>query len=281
MLISLLYDHGMLVTGALVVAAFIGTGLFGQRIILRFVPLDRRRAHNDVLGAASAIAGVINAVLLAFIVFAAWTDYDRARDVVSQEGSLVADLNADAAVLPGGLGTHVQEELHNYVNVVVDSEWPAMADGRMSSRDSTRRAGWQYLRHTYADLLELDASKGTPGLVVGEMLKRLNSLYDARRQRLAHASGGSLSKVVWIVVIAVGFLSMAFCWLLGFEEGGLHKASTTIIAASLGLVVFLILALDRPFRGPDQISVQPLSSVQRMMNTQAARAAAAQSAAKP
>jgi hypothetical protein len=274
MLIALLYDRGMFVTGALVLAAFVATGLLGQWVILRLVPLDRRRAHNDVLGAASAISGVINAVLLAFIVFAAWTDYDRARDVVSQEGSLVADLNADAVALPGGIGAHVQEELHNYVNVVVDSEWPAMAEGRMASGDSTRRAGWQYLRHTYADLLEMNAATGTSALVVGEMLKRLNSLYDARRQRLAYASGGSLSKVVWIVVIAVALLCMTFSWLLGFEEGGLHRASTTLIAASLGLVVFLILALDRPFRGPDQLSVQPLSSVQRMMNAQAARAAA-------
>ena len=266
MLVSLLYQHGFLFTGALIVVSFIGVALLGQRIILAFVPLESRRAHNTVVSATSATAGVINAVLLAFIVFAAWTDYDKAEDGVSEEASLISDLNADASVLPNGLGLHVREELRNYVNVVVDSEWHAMADGRFEHADSSGRAGWQFLRHTYGDLLELNPTKGSETVVVAEMLKRLNQLYDARRKRLESASGGSLNRIVWIVVIGAGFLSVAFCWLLGFEEGSMHAVSTAMVAASFGLVVFLIVALDRPFRGPDQVSAKPFLSVQRIMN---------------
>ena len=165
------------------------SGLLGQWVILHVVPLHERRAHNDVMGAASAIACVINAVLLAVIVFVAWTAYDRARDVVSQESSLVADLYARVAVLRGDIGTHIVGELREYVGAVVDSEWPAMASGLMGRDVNARRAGWQALRHTYADLLQIEPASASQGSVIGEMLKRLNSLYDARRQRLAASSG--------------------------------------------------------------------------------------------
>jgi hypothetical protein len=252
-------------TGLLMLAVFVAIGLAGQWVILRIVPLDKRRAHNDVLGAASATAGFINAVLLAFIVFVAWTSYDRAREVVSQESSLAADLFADATVLQGAIGVHVRGELFEYVTFVVDSEWPAMANGAMGRGTTVRRPGWQALRHTYADLLELEPASKSQELVTGEMLKRLNLLYDARRQRLVAATGGSLSPVVWSVVLAAGFLSLAFCWLFGFETGGLHAASTSMVAACLGLVIFLIVALDRPFRGPNQISAEPFAAAQNMM----------------
>jgi hypothetical protein len=267
MLVSLLYQHGLLFTGLFMLALFMATGLLGQRVILHLVPLEQRRAHNDVLSAASATAGFINAVLLAFIVFVAWTSYDRAREVVSQESSLTADLFADATVLQGDIGGHVRGELLEYVTTVVDSEWPAMANGLMGRGTTARRPGWQALRHTYADLLELEPTSKSQELVIGEMLKRLNSLYDARRQRLSAASGGSLSPVVWSVVLAAGLLSLAFCWLFGFETGGLHVASTSMVAACLGLVIFLIVALDRPFRGPNQISVEPFTAAQNMMRT--------------
>ena len=67
------------------------------------------------------------------------------------------------------------------------------------------------------------------------------------------------------MVLSAGLLSLAFCWLFGFETGGLHVASTSMVAACLGLVIFLIDALDRPFRGPNQISVEPFVAVRNMM----------------
>ena len=61
--------------------------------------------------------------------------------------------------------------------------------------------------------------------------------------------------VIWWIIAIGGALTTAFTYLFGFESFRLHLTMTGAVAASLALVVVLIVALDWPFRG--EVSVPP------------------------
>jgi hypothetical protein len=76
----------------------------------------------------------------------------------------------------------------------------------------------------------------------------MNALLDQRRNRI-YAGSASLHPVVWVVILAGSALIVTFCFFMGSASYRGHLAMTAILGASIGLVLFLIVALDYPFRG--------------------------------
>jgi len=103
------------------------------------------------------------------------------------------------------------------------------------------------------------------GPVFQEILDRLNSLYDARRERLFDANQG-LQSIAWFVVIVGGVLTVAFTYFFGAPSLRLHMAMTGVLAASIALVIILIIAFDYPFRGTASVTSEPFVKVLRDMN---------------
>jgi hypothetical protein len=73
---------------------------------------------------------------------------------------------------------------------------------------------------------------------------------DRESQVLLVDDGGS-----WSLFNCGAAITIAYTCLFGFESFGMHIAMTATVAATLALVIVMIIALDWPFRG--QISVSP------------------------
>src|SRR3546814_8564221 len=73
------------------------------------------------------------------------------------------------------------------------------------------------------------------------MLTRLNDLYDARRERLL-AAHDRLQPSVWSVVLLGGLISLLFCWMFGTPHRRFHLGASALVAATFGLVIFLIVS---------------------------------------
>lgn len=246
---TLFYGHSLAFTAILVIGLCIGTSLLGQWVVQRLVSFNQRKGHNDVMGYAAATGGLIYVVLLAFIASTVWVAYDRADSMVNQEASLAGDLFADASMLPKAFSEPAAYALRDYLRSVVTEEWPGMASGKPAAGQ-----GWRLLREFYTDLSRVETVSPVQNAIVQEILTRLNHLYDVRRERIRIASRPSLNPVIWLVVLLGGLLTLAFGWFLGFQKNALHYASNAMIATILGLVIFLIVAFNFPFRGRMQIS---------------------------
>jgi hypothetical protein len=79
-------------------------------------------------------------------------------------------------------------------------------------------------------------------LLHGETLRAYNQLIQARRLCL-DAVGTGLPGVTWIVILVGAVISLSASFFFKVED------------VFIGLVIFMILALDRPFRG--DLGVQP------------------------
>ena len=63
------------VTIAFIVLVAVLVSLVGLALVRRMVPASRLAQHTDVAGYVYAVIGVIYAVILAFVVIAAWEEY--------------------------------------------------------------------------------------------------------------------------------------------------------------------------------------------------------------
>jgi hypothetical protein len=230
----------MIVLGA-VLASLLGLTCFHH-----FVPSELRRAHNDVAGFIIAIVGVIYAVLLAFIAVSTWENFNKAQDAAELEANMVDNLYIDCAGLPPKLAFTVRRHLRDYTRLVIDKEWPAQQAGR------TNTEGWEPLFELNTAIAKFHPTETTQA-VDSEILHTANDLYRARRDRLV-ASTSRIPTVMWAITALGGALTVGFSFLFGVPKFRIHLLMTGLLAASLSLVIVLIVAFDCPFRGDLSVS---------------------------
>lgn len=253
MIVAWIYDHPTWMWGSLLVAGATLLACLGLAAFHGCVDVRMRRAHNDLAGFSIAIISVVYAVLLAFIAVATWEAFSSAEAVVQEEAGYIGNLYRDTEGFPDAVGQPMRQRLREYADTVVQAEWPVQQAGELPS------AGWRPLHELHALLVRYEPRTRGEAVVEAEFLRTLNALYKAREQRLT-AAAGHIPVVIWWIIAIGGALTTAFTYLFGFEDFRLHLTMTGAVAASLALVVVLIVALDWPFRG--EVSVSPEAYVE-------------------
>jgi hypothetical protein len=69
--------------------------------------------------------------------------------------------------------------------------------------------------------------------------------------------------VIWAIVFFGATITTAYTYLFGFENFAMHMAMTATVAATLALVIVMIIALDWPFRGEISVSPDPFIMTQQ------------------
>ena len=237
--------------GLLIVALATVVAVVGLVVVQRLVPTERRKQHNDVAGFIYAVVGVSYAVLLGLMLIAVWEQWNAAEDVASDEANELAGIFYFAHALPQPEGRHVQELARSYGQVVVEEEWPAMEQGGSSPK------AWATLDELRATILDLDPPTDAQQVPYSQarynqILDQVHGLGDGRRERLL-AAGGGLPTILWVVLIGGGVITVAFTYLFGLENTGVHTLMVASLALIIALSLFSVAALDPPYKGDVRI----------------------------
>lgn len=244
----------LLSSGVFILGAIVGSGLV-LLVVTRLVSEQTRHLHNEITVFTVTNIAVLYTVLLAFIAIAAWEDLSKASDVVKSEASLVKNLYYDAGGFDEkALTTELQDHLRRYLHIVVEREWPEQQAGRISD------AAAPVLRHTFYALADFEPKSHGDIIMMQEMLRALNELYNTRQSRL-EAAEGHIPSSVWWVILFLGFLIVGFTAFLGVRSLWVHFVMLAGFTTAIVVVVNLIVQLDFPFRGEISVSVAPFVRV--------------------
>jgi hypothetical protein len=236
-----------IVTGLLIVAVAVVVAVGGLVLVQRLVPTERRMQHNDVAGFIYAVLGVSYAVLLGLVLIAVWEKWDAADTLTADEANELAGIFYWAHALPQPEGRHIQEFVRSYDRVVVEEEWPLMAQGKSSPQ------AWDTLDELRGTILGLQPPKGAQQrgydqMRYEEMLEQLHDLGNARRERLLAAEQG-LPAILWVVLILGGVITVGFTYLFGLQNTLVHLLMVAALALIVSMSLFTVAALDYPFKG--------------------------------
>jgi hypothetical protein len=215
-----------------------------------------RKAHNDLAGFTIAVIGVLYAVLLAFIAIATWESFSKASDIVENESDFAGGIYLDTQGLPQAKGQPIREAVARYVSVVINDEWPIQRAGK------TPDQGWKPLRELNTAIATIQPQNLGEAVIQAELLKTRNELYQTRSSRLS-ADQGHVPGVVWWIVFFGAAITTGYTYFFGYQNFGMHVAMTGTLAATLALVVVLIVALDWPFRGKISVTPDPFIMTQQ------------------
>ena len=90
-------------------------------------------------------------------------------------------------------------------------------------------------------------------VIHAETLRGFNQLVQQRRQRLDSVQGG-LPGVLWCVLLPGAFGCVALCLLFHVDNGRFQAILLLGVSAFLAAVLFVIIALDRPYAGDTGIT---------------------------
>jgi hypothetical protein len=236
--------------GVLIVGFLVATSLLGLRLTR---PLARRlcKGQNDFANYFLATVAVFYAVLVGLIAVASWGNYTEIDGIASSEAVSASDVYRDVERYPPAVSAAVRSDLRAYVDFVIQREWPAQRRGDRMPRD-----GYLLLQRIATRLTTFEPA--TPGqqVVHGQTLRDLDDLFSDRRLRL-EAIDSHLPGLMWLVVLAGAAIMIFMTYFFCAESGTLHRLLTTALSLVIGLVIFLILALDRPLVG--YVSIDPSS----------------------
>lgn len=264
MLADWIYNQPDWIVGSVIVSLFVLVSCIGLAIVHRLVPVNIRRSHNDIIGFTIAVVGVVYAVLLAFIAVATWETFRKGDHVVGEEANHVGDVFRNTTGLPDDLARQLRGHVVKYIDVVIKQEWPVQQAGRFEQ--ASWQKGWGILDDFHFDIARFRPANAGEAVIQGQLLRSLTSLYDARRGRLL-AAGEHVPAVVWWIIALGAMLTVSFTYLFGLPNIKMHAVITGMLAASLAIVVVLIVAFDYPFRGPLSISDEAFRAVKQNMET--------------
>ena len=229
-------------SGSLLVFAAMALSVAGLVLFKRLSPTSVLEIDNDVVSGTMSIVGIAYAILTALIVAATWQNVSDAGGIAEVEAGTIANLYRNASGLPAELAPRLRMAVTGYVNAVIDTEWPAQRHGDIS------QAGRAEIYRIHELILSFVPETPRETVVQAELLREVNDLFNARAKRLL-AAGNAVLPEIWGIIIAGALLTVACTYFFKIENFTKHIAITSVVSASMALVIVLVLALDRPFRG--------------------------------
>lgn len=235
------------IIGSLVVIVASALSVAGMLIVRRKVGTETLSSFNDVAGNSFQVVGTFYAVLLGLIVVDAMSSMTELRGVVEQEANAVADCFILAHGLPEKQRASLQGLCVKYVDVVLNEEWQAMREGKIS-RDAI-----VCVSDLWDSIIEFKPTDSAESDIRQMCLSDISELGDNRRARLI-ASQHGVSFEIWTVLIIGAVLTIGFSYFLCLRSEIAQILMTIIIATTLSLNIYLVYLFGYPLSGPYAIA---------------------------
>jgi hypothetical protein len=233
-------------------------GLYVTRKWVRRVH-GSEHSHNEVVGFYLGAICVFYGITLGLLAVGTWQIYSDVDTRVGEEAAAVGVLYRDVSSFPEPNRAELQADLRQYTRQVIDVAWPLQRRGIIPQSEGVVLSGLE------SHLVSFEPQTEGQKVLYAEAYRGFNRLAELRGRRLQSVREG-LPGPLWTIVLAGAFLSIAVTWFFDMRSQSMHVWMTVMFSALLGLLIFLLGAMDNPFRGEISVSPEPFELVyQRRM----------------
>jgi len=234
----------LILSAAAFVAGSIALGLSGLFATRGFV---RRHVSGASHSHIFLTAVGFYSILLGFVTILVWQRYSSMDQSVTNEAAALIGVFRDTQEFPEPYRSEAQTALRQYAEVGVPEEWST--GGTTNIRPHTTPDLLNPIWDVYRKLQKGSGSSNVYRDAVG----RLRDL-ELRRHLRHLASQTSLPAVFWWVLIVGAVITTLTSYSVRIEDIWMQVGLTGLAAALVGIIFFLIWALDAPFQGPVRLS---------------------------
>ncbi|HEY4010763.1 MAG TPA: hypothetical protein VGM11_11480 [Acidobacteriaceae bacterium] len=251
-----LYDLSSPVLCFLVLGVFVAiclAGLFLTRGRVRRLH-GRDHSHNDIVGFYLAAIAVIDAITLGLVAVGTWETYTEVQLRVDHEAAALASIYRDASGYPEPLRERLQGDLQVYYHQVVYVAWPMQRRGIIADVSGVA------LQQFQKDFMTFEPTTEQQKILSAETYRAFNELTECRRNRIDSVTT-ELPGPLWLMVLAGALVGIASTWLFHTASFGIHVWLSVVFSILIALPIYIIVALDNPYRGQISVGPEPLERV--------------------
>jgi len=191
-----------------------------------------------VMQSAMVLYGLVAALTAVNV----WGKHAQVSDTVSSEATAIAALWRDLGGYPQRERDSMREVLRGYTDQIIQEAWPAQRQGRVP------RIGVEWLDRFQAQLFAFEPASEAQKILHAQTLSAYNRMVEVRRQRLDAVNSG-LPGVMWLVLLPGAMGCLLVSLLFPIEDVRFQSVLVAGLSGFLAMVLFVIISLDRPFRG--------------------------------
>jgi hypothetical protein len=242
-------------------AGLVALGLAAVLLAPRLVSWERREKDTKMVGLSYALAGGIYVIVIAFVAVGVDDAWGHAQSIANAEVNSLNSLAFASAGLPADLGASLRSDVTDYIDIVADKEWPAQQAFHIE--ESTYAPGWAQLQRINQDVAAFQPQTPGQASVKQSMTGDVDELAGDRRARIL-AVGEHLPDSIWEMMIFGLALVIVYLALFGPFRRWIHFTTMGLSMLSIGLVFWLIIVLDYPFRSENSVDDDAYLSVKAM-----------------
>lgn len=233
--------------GIIFVGGFI---LLSMGLVLALRPWVQKRfgdEHNAVFDTGFSAVGTMYAIVAGLLVFGVYSTFDDASKASADEASSLILMYHNAAAFPQPERDQARQAIVNYTRSVVEDDWPALANGQGSPKTD------QAIDRMFVLWAPMDPSSQWSDQYSASV-DELDNVLTLRNERIDD-SQAALNPIYWVMLFVGAFLTILHLVLLRMENRTMHLLAVGVTAAMLGMVLFLLIEVNQPFRG--EIALSP------------------------
>src|SRR6185503_3333679 len=231
---SFLYDLPLWLVGVVLVVVMCGLAILGLQVTQRRIHAHFQITEEDGHFISTMVHSfmVFYALTVAMIAITVWETYDAAGRVASGEATALGTLYRDVSAV-------AWPEQHRAVGPQCGIDRSDAFLKLLTSFEPTTEGG---------------------KILHAEALRAFNELSDSRRMRL-DAVQTALPGLLWTVIFLGAALGVAGSYFFRVRDARLHRYLVVMLTTFIAMVIFVVFAFDRPFRGDMGIKAEPYELV--------------------
>jgi hypothetical protein len=216
-------------------------------LMRRFWPSTQRREHNEIIGWQVSVLGTTYAVIMGFMLYAVWTDFNSAEMTADSEANSLVNVYRLADGVAPAQRDQIQQLAREYTDSMLNEEWPAMNEGKLSLN------AHRIMLQLWTVTMQAKPASLSEQTSWNHVLTELTNMTEYRRLRELQ-SKSKLPGVLWTVLIVGGVLTTMSSCLFGTDNFKLHAIQVFSLSFLLALALVAIADIDRPFRGAVRVN---------------------------
>jgi hypothetical protein len=228
-------------------AMFIGLIIFKPILRLLF---GAGPEFNQTLNYATSGFALFYGLLLGLLTVSAYQNNERIKEGIMSEASTLGALYADMNAYPEPMRSEMKTMMRDYVQFTINKDWDAHRQGEILNGGFTRTDAMRQ------KLASFEPETKGQEIVHAQVVSGFQAFSEARQLRLT-GTITQLPDVLWYAVLvgaAVNILLIVLLRMPPFQQFFLGSIS----AFFLGVMLFVIVVLDRPLRGEAGLDPVPL-----------------------
>ncbi|MFV5696280.1 hypothetical protein ACM55G_12695 [Flavobacterium sp. LB3P122] len=233
--------------------AFIGG--FSTFIFRKYKPIKIMKSHNEVTGFIFLAIASFYSLLMSFVLFLVWDQFNDTYSNVSKEGNFALGLYRDIKFYPDSAESkQLMTPYLDFVNNVIHEEFPNMENTRPSPKTK------ESLNDIFYKMERLNPKNQFQIQLVAEMYNHLNQLDLYRGLRIS-SKDTEISPPLWLPMILGGIIIIICGSWMDIKNARMHIILNCLIGLFIGMLFFSIILLDNPFVGTIRIKPVEYKSI--------------------